>query len=305
MVTHYYNQEHGLVPENTACITTIHDLAAMKLTGLTRPVTEPSDAHSWGFYDLKEDGFDLTALAAMGIDPAILPQVKRQHIVGKTQQGIPVAVPIGDNPASFLGATGGQTHAVLLNIGTGSQICMLTDQLTHVSGLETRPFPLGAFMLTGAALCGGRAWAITERFFSGVLQAFTGQDEILYEKLNTLLDATADDGCHPKISPTFNGTRQDPFRRAAIEGLTAENFTVGHLALGMLHGMIDELYEMYASYLNARLPAKQLLIGSGNGLRLNRHLQRIAADTFGQSLHLSQCPEEAAVGAAIYAKNIL
>ena len=303
LVTHWYNLQNGLVPENAAVLTTIHDYIAMVLCGLSRPVTEPSDAQSLGFFDLQADAFDTAALAQLGIDPAILPRVVRKTFVGKTEAGIPVAVPIGDNPASFLGATGGE-DAVLVNVGTGSQISVHSRRLVPVEGLELRPYPLGGYLQVGAALCGGKAWALTERFFSDTLYALTGQRMELYGALDALLEATPDDGTHPTVETTFDGTRTDPEKRGAVTGLTSENFTPGQLALGVLHGMTDELYDMYYAYLQAGLPQKQLLLGSGNGLRKNRHLCRITENTFGMNLKLTQQPEEAALGAAMYAQRI-
>lgn len=303
LVTHWYNLQKGLVPEGAAVLTTIHDYIAMVLCGLDRPVTEPSDAQSLGFFDLETDAFDPDALGKLGIDPAILPHVVRKTFVGKTPAGIPVAVPIGDNPASFLGATGGE-DAVLINVGTGSQISVHTRSLTPVPGLELRPYPLGGFLQVGAALCGGKAWALTERFFSDSLYALTGQRLELYAALDGLVEQTADNGIHPVVETTFDGTRADPAKRGSITGLSEENFTPGQLALGVLHGMTDELYDLYFAYLRAGLPEKALLIGSGNGLRKNRHLRHITEKTFGMKLQLTDQPEEAALGAAMYAEVI-
>ena len=46
------------------------------------------------------------------------------------------------------------------------------------------------------------------------------------------------------------------------------------------------------------------LVGSGNGLRKNMHFQKIVSDCFEIPLNMSDCEEEAAVGAAIYAASI-
>lgn len=302
LVTHYYNLQHGLVPPDAAVLTTIHDYIAMVLCGKTRPVTEPSDAQSLGFFDLTADDFDFAALQSLGIDPAILPKVVRKAFVGQTAAGIPVAVPIGDNPASFLGATAG-VDAVLVNVGTGSQISVHTPDPVPLAGLEVRPYPLGGFLQVGAALCGGRAWAMTERFFSDALFALTGERREVYADLDKLLD-TVSDGDQPKVETTFDGTRSDPAKRGSITGLSRENFTPAHLALGVLHGMTDELHAMYAGYLQAGLPPKRTLIGSGNGLRKNRHLRRITEATFGMELAMSTQNEEAALGAAMFAERI-
>jgi len=302
LVTHYYNMRNGLVPQDAAVLTTVHDYIAMVLCGLSRPVTEPSDAQSLGFFDLRADDFDRAALEKLGIDHNLLPKVVRKRFVGVTAQGIPVAVPIGDNPASFLGTTGG-ADAVLVNVGTGSQISVHTPVYRVVPGLEMRPYPLGGFLQVGAALCGGRAWAMTERFFSDVLYAFTGQRREVYEELDKLLESTSDENL-PKVETTFDGTRADPTKRGSVTGLSRENFTPGALALGVLKGMTQELYGLYSGYLCSGLPPKSLLMGSGNGLRKNRHLCRITEEYFGLPLQLSTQPEEAALGAAMYAERI-
>lgn len=302
LVTHWYNLQKGLVPEGAAVLCTIQDYLAMVLCSLSRPVTEPSDAQSLGFFDLERDDFDREALEKLGIDPAILPTVVRKAFVGKTAAGIPVAVPIGDNPASFLGTTGGR-DAVLVNVGTGSQISVWTESPQTLPGLEMRPYPLGGFLQVGAALCGGRAWAMTERFFSDALFALTGQRREVYGALDRLLENTPKTNL-PRVETTFDGTRADPAKRGSVTGLSRENFTPGALAWGVLQGMTDELYRLYAGYLRSGLTPKKLLMGSGNGLRKNRHLRLVTEETFGMPLAMSSQNEEAALGAAMFAEMI-
>jgi len=68
----------------------------------------------------------------------------------------------------------------------------------------------------------------------------------------------------------------------------------------MLEGMTEELHAMYRSY-RAAGGEDAALIGSGNGLRKNIHLQNCFSQAFGQKLVMSQCNEEAATGAALFA----
>lgn len=304
LVTHFYNLQNGLAPPDAACICTIHDYIAMVLAGRTQPLVDPSDAHSLGFYNLDTGCFDKAALKACGIDPAILPEVQEHCIIGKTKNKIPVAIAIGDNPASFMGATHGQQECILLNIGTGSQISLWTEHPLHTEAMEPRPYPLGGYLLVGAALCGGKAWALTERFFSDAVFLLTGQRINAYDGLEKIVSATIDGDNIPCISTTFDGTRQDPTKRASITNLGADNFTPGQIALGVLHGMINELYVQYRSCPKEKIDPHASLIGSGNALRRSANLQRIASDTFGIPLTLSESNEEAAIGAAYFASSI-
>lgn len=104
-------------------------------------------------------------------------------------KGIPVTVALGDNQASFLGSVGFQENTVLLNMGTGGQISVLSDQLFEGNGIEARPFTKGKYLLVGASLCGGRAYAVLEKFFRSFYVQAGGDDRDLYEVMEKLARA--------------------------------------------------------------------------------------------------------------------
>lgn len=304
LATHFYNLKNGLVPENAACFAAIADVAAMRLAGNTKPVTEASNAHSFGMFDIGRKDFDRHALEECGMRAELLPEVFTGRHIG-SYRGIPVSIAIGDNQASFIGATGGDKDAALVNVGTGSQISLHTDTARRFSQMELRPYPLGGYLLVGAGLCGGRTWALTENFFRQTVYKLTGIDKPAYESLDRMLSSAQDDGSHPRVNTCFDGTRNDPDKRGSIDGISVENFTPEQFAFGILHGMTDELHEMYLSCLKEGQEPKDRLIGSGNGLRLNAHLQRITSSTFGMKLEMSECEEEAAVGAAVFSRELM
>lgn len=78
-----------------------------------------------------------------------------------------------------------------------------------------------------------------------------------------------------------------------------ENFTPSKIILGTLYGMVNELYGMY---LSAGKPDFSKLAGSGNGIRSNEALKKVIEDVFGKSLIVPEIAEEAACGAARFAK---
>ena len=303
LVTHYYNLQNGLVPENAVRFCTIHDYVAMVLAGQTSPVTEASDAASFGIFDVEQGCFDLAALEKAGIDPALLPALAADPFIGAYQGKVPVYVAIGDNQASFLGSTGGDLNCMLVNVGTGSQFSVYTPKYMACPGLETRPFPGGGYLLVGASLCGGRAYALLEKFFRQTVEMATGTAPAsCYEGMSALLSSCAKPADVPAVTPLFQGTRQDPTLRGHIDGLSTENLTPLHLIWGMMEGMSGELHDMYLHYRNAG-GSDVSLIGSGNGLRKNIHLQNCFQDMFGQKLTMSECNEEAATGAAQFAAS--
>ena len=301
MVTHYYNLHQGLVPENAAVFCTIHDYLAMKLAGLSRPLTEPTDAASLGLYDAPNGCFDSKALEAAGIGAELLPGLITDPCLGVGELGLPVYAAIGDNQASFLGATGGRTDVLLVNMGTGSQISVYSPGCMKTATLETRPFPDGGWLLVGASLCGGRAYALLENFFRQTVKMVTGSGDSVYDAMGRMLDSQPEPEDQPQIVTLFQGTRKDPSLRGSVTGLGTENFTPLDFTYGVMHGMARELYDMFRGYLDMGGTTPAAMIGSGNGLRKNPHLCRIMEKAFGCPLILSENNEEAACGAAIYA----
>ena len=301
MVTHFYNLDHGLVPADAAVFCTIHDYIAMLLAGRTRPVTDSSDGASFGLFDVPAGRFDQEAMVKVGMDPALLPALAGEGPLGSYRGKYPVYAAIGDNQASFLGACSGRKDCILVNMGTGGQFSAYTADFMTCEGLETRPFPGGGYLLVGASLCGGRAYALLESFLRQTAQLVTGQSAPeCYDAMAALLGSAEKPTDLPCVTPLFQGTRQNPGLLGSVTGLSTENFTPRHLIWAMLEGMARELCEMYRPYLAAG--GKQAtLIGSGNGLRRNIYLQRCFEEAFGQRLTMSQCQEEAACGAALYA----
>lgn len=300
LVTHFYHIKNGLVPENTAVFCTIHDYIAMLLAGLTVPVTDASDAASFGLFDVQKGAFDISAVRKAGINPALLPVLAQPAPIGMYENRAAVYPAIGDNQASFLGACGDSRSAVLVNVGTGGQFSAYCEKYTVCPGLETRPFPGGGYLLVGSSLCSGRAYALLERFFSAVGEMLGMDSQTCYDAMAKLLDENPKPDDLPAVSPLFQGTRQNPDLCAAVTGLTTENFTPLHLLYGMLDGMAEELYRMYLCWHDLGGEA-DVLIGAGSGLRRNRHLQTCFAQKFGRELILSPGMEEAAAGAARFA----
>lgn len=304
-VTHACNRAWGLVPVGAEKFCTVHDYLVMHLTGRTEPLCHATDAASLGCYDLEKQCFDPEAVKRIGIEPSMLPDATDDRVSAGTFRGIPVYAAIGDNQASFLGAVKDVRNSVLVNIGTGSQVSVMADRPVKAAHAETRPFLKGSFLVVGASLCGGRAYAALEKFFRSYAQAL-GVSGSQYELLGKL---SQDSLSIPKeqrlqVSTLFCGTRTDSRIRGSIRNISLENLTPGHLIAGFLEGTVEELHSFYreAEPLLGRQVNK--VVGSGNGLRKNRLWQQITGEIFGMELEMSDMPEEAACGAAILASGI-
>lgn len=299
LVTHLYNMRKNLVPINSVSFCTISDYLGIVLTGRKQPLLHSSMAASLGFFNGKEGNFDREKLQSAGMDLSMLPEITGNMAVLGEYRGIPVTVALGDNQASFLGSVGIHGQTVLLNMGTGGQISVLSDQYFEAPGIEARPFLEGKYLLAGSSLCGGRAYAILERFFRNYIAAAGGTDQEQYDTMMRLAQSGERLSDGMEITTTFNGTRIDPTLRGSIRNISEDNFTPESMVYGMLAGMARELYNMYRLIHEGTGITAHHLVASGNGLRKNPVLQRIFEKMFGAELVMAPCKEEAARGAAM------
>ena len=300
-VTHAHLMRNGLLPQEAERFTTIHGLLAMALTGRKTPLLHASDAASLGLFDLFRGAFDENAAAKVGA--SFFPEVtKTACVLGETEFGEKVVAAIGDNQASFLGAAGEEKNAVLVNIGTGSQVSVRTDRLLSCRGCETRPLDGNDYLLVGAPLCGGRAYAILEKFLRECAALSGAQPGSLYEKMNELALCAPENPL--SVSTAFAGTRECPGDRGSILNLCEDNFTPAHLVHGTLTGMARELHQYYLSMTEAAGRPAEKLIASGNAVRRNPALRRILSETFALPLSMPSFEEEAAMGAAMLAAGV-
>ena len=297
LVTHVYNLRHGLVPENAASLCTIMDYLGMKLTGRKTPLVHSSDAASFGFYNIADKTFDRKLLTEEGIDTSVLPETSSSVEILGRYKGTPVTIAIGDNQASFIGSMKKGREEILINMGTGGQISMYSDQILTGDDIETRPLLDDGYIVVGSTLCGGRAYALLADFYR-MLGREMGAEIDPYAVMDKMLTEYQGRD-HLKINTAFDGSRDHPDRKGSITNLTTRNFTPAALTYGVLDGIAEEMYTRYQTMLDGQKAGHIRMIGSGNGMRKNRHLQNIFKEKFEMDLELSTLAEEAACGTAI------
>lgn len=306
LTTHFYNIKNGLVPDDAVMLSTIHDYLGALLTD-TKPVTHSSDGASLGFFDLEKLDFDDNALNIAEINKDFLPRViSGTECIGTTRcdflpEGIPVAVAIGDNQASFLGSVADPESSVLVNVGTGSQVSFMTNEVVSPRLGEIRPLTEDKYIFVGASLCGGRAYAILKNFFSMCADFLGGSDDDLYSKMDALAEKARNEENPLYVNCEFCGTREDPEARGSIEDISADNFTPQNLIYGVLDGVANELHDMYEQAMFRLVFSHDKLICSGNGLRKSDLWRNIFEEYFSMNAELPLHSEEAAIGACVFA----
>ena len=297
-VTHFYNTVNGLIPKEAVTFCTIHDLAVLTLTGQTKPYIHSSNAASFGFFDLEKLDFDYSNIQMVGMDKSFFPTVCEEYkIVGKTKENIPVTIAIGDNQASVLGAVSDLENSLLVNVGTGSQISIVVDKPFSASGIECRPLIENKYLLVGSSLCGGRAYAILEKFLRQTASIISGCEiKSAYPIMDKLTENEDFENNTLIVDTKFSGTRENPEERGKIEGISTDNFTVANLCDGFMNGMVNELSILFKQ-MNV---CRSILVGSGNGIRLNNALKKRFEKEFSNKMLVPLQCEEAAFGASLY-----
>lgn len=310
---------HGALPP-AAAASTVHDWVAASLCGLPRPVTDPTDAASWGLFDLRSLSWDRAGMNKAGVPTHLLPEVVPcGTVIGRVPGeaarlfGVPVDVPVtaalGDNQAS-LAATLCEPEAELaLTLGTGGQLSAVLPRgapLPSVPGnatFELRPYTEGRYLAAAASLCGGSAWTWLARAVVGWL-AEAGlaapPEDRLFALMNERGAAAAESGL--AVVPRFLGERHDPSARASITGIGLENFSLGAVARALAEGISANLRDMLPEEMRR---GRSRIRGSGNALGLNPLLRSAAERAFGLPLVMADLQEEAAVGAALTAARAL
>lgn len=303
LATHYDLLRHNAVPKKAKKICTVMDYAVCALCGRGEPLTHSTNAASMGFYKIGK-GFDMQAVESCGMDPSLLPETTESPAIAGYYNGIPVSVAIGDNQSSFLGSVKDREHSVLINFGTGSQITVAADMDTLAEScfkptmdIEIRPFMENDCLVSGSALCGGRAYALLERFFRSYAAALGLPDTEQYETMNKLAEEGMNETDSIFAETTFCGTRSNPDKRGSVTGIGEHNFTAGSLTTAVLRGMVDELYGMFEGMPHEHINS---LVVSGNAVRKNPALRTMISRIFGMPINMPVHYEEAAYGAAMF-----
>lgn len=298
-VTHYYNTKNDQIPKEAVVFCTIPDYIAMKLAGKKKPLLHSSMAASLGLFSLETGSFDQAQIEKAGMDLHFFPEIGREKEgMGVYQKNTLVSLAFGDNQASFLGSVDNRSR-VLLNVGTGSQVSVLGNEIKRFPSLECRPYIEQKYLYVGSSLCGGYAYALLKGFWEEILALCGAEKEkASYEAMNLSGQMAKREGTHLRVDTRFHGTRENSRLTGGIAGITSENFRPGALALGVLEGISRELLEFYGE-LEAS-DDSPCVTGSGNGIRKNPLLREILKEQFGKELRIPPYAEEAAYGSGLF-----
>lgn len=156
----------------------------------------------------------------------------------------------------------------------------VTEKFIECSGsVELRPCTENSYILVGASLCGGRAYAILEQFYREAAETEERLYSRMQEQAEKFVEKYGKEAAW-KVDTAFSGTRSDPSHRGMIAGIGVENFHPGALTVGVICGILNELHEQYEQMCQLTGKKATRLTGSGNGIRRNSLMRRLAEEMF-------------------------
>lgn len=299
---------------------TIHDYVVTLLTGNARPFTDPSDAASFGLFNLRTRAWFADRVAKARIPASLLPEIRSAgEKVGSltsdvaTRWGIPQGTPVGnalgDNQASLYGSLTDPDNQVALTIGTGAQLSVVVPRLpdtpaaTHAR-FEFRPYVGDSYIAVAASLSGGRALAAfgkaLEDYMRGLGVSPLPSPEAIQNAMHE--QGLARVATDLSANASLSGERYDLSLRGRFDNLSFDNFTIGDMTTALCRGLVTSLREALPQEL---LATRREVVGSGNAIRRSKLMQQVIRESFGCALKMQEGAETTACGAGLLVAALL
>ncbi|XP_006863532.1 PREDICTED: sedoheptulokinase [Chrysochloris asiatica] len=290
---------------------TIQDYVVAMLCGLPRPLMSDQNAASWGYFNTRNQSWNLEILKASGFPVHLLPDImepgsvagRTSHMWFEIPKGTEVGVALGDLQASVYSCMVQRTDAVL-NISTSVQLAVSMPSgfqpvQTPDPSAPVAYFPYfnKTYLGVAASLNGGNVLA-TFVHMLGQWMADLGlevEESTVYSRM--IQAATQQEDTCLTITPTVLGERHLPDQLASVTRISSSDLSLGHVTRALCRGIVQNLQSM--------LPFQQLkewgverVTGSGSALSRNEVLKQEVQRAFPFPVSFGQ-DVDAAVGAAL------
>lgn len=281
------------------------DYIRLQLTG--EIYSEVSDASATLAFSVKDRVWCKELFTRLGLKTDIWPEVLAPHEVAgritKTaheetglQEGTVVVAGAGDCFAAMIGNGIIKKGIMTCNIGTSSQIAVVTDQPIYDPAMQCQLWchaVPGTWAFQGGALNGG-----------GTLSWFKNKvlcDGAAFEEIDKAIQRVPAGSNGIVFLPYLVGERtpfNNPKARGVYYGLGMEHGKYEMLR-ATIEGVVYNLLECKKIFDTLKIPQK-MLIASGGGSR-GMSWKQVQADMFAMPVHTTKTTEEACMGAAILA----
>jgi xylulokinase len=283
----------------TAAVCLPHDWLTWRLSGsrkLDDLVTDRSDASGTGYWSPGAGGYRTDLLErALGHVPLLPRVLGPTEAAGRTRGGAVLGPGLGDNAASMLGLSAGDSDAVV-SIGTSGVACAVStvpanDPTGAVAGFADGT---GRFLPLGCTLNAAQVFDATA--------VLLGVDHAGLSDLALAAPAGAGGAV---LVPYFVGERTPnlPLATASLHGLDPSSWTRGHLARATVEGVLCSLADCLDALVAQGARVDRVLLTGGGAS--SPAVRDIAPRVLGRPVVVPESAEYVARGAAVQAAWVL
>ncbi len=276
--------------------------------------TDPSDGSGTVLLDVCQRDWSPEILAALTIDPALLPPVQPSaavagqlsRTVAKTlnlPEGIPIVTGAADTPCSALGAGIVSAQTLLLTISTGGQLVLPAPEAhvdrrgrihTFCGALRPGPDQAGWYQMAATLAAG-----MSLRWLRDQILGLSGEGA--YNRMMSWAETVPPGAGGLIFLPYLAGERSPhmaPEARGMFLGLTARHGQ-DELVRAVMEGVALSLYDAYQVLAELGAAPERIIIAGGGGR--SPLWQQIIADVFGLPVQRLATGEQSALGALLLA----
>ncbi len=283
----------------TAAVCLPHDWLTWRLSGsssLDELVTDRSDASGTGYWSPGSGDYRTDLLErALGHVPLLPRVLGPTEAAGRTRAGAVLGPGLGDNAASMLGLSAGDTDAVV-SVGTSGVACAVSavaanDPSGAVAGFADGT---GRFLPLGCTLNAAQVLDSTA--------VLLGVDHAGLSDLALAAPAGAGGAV---LVPYFVGERTPnlPLATASLHGLDPASWTRGHLARATVEGLLCSLADCLDALVAQGARVDRVLLTGGGAA--SPAVRDIAPRVLGRPVVVPDSGEYVARGAAVQAAWVL
>jgi xylulokinase len=286
----YWLRKHDELPAETATPVSIADYVAGRLCDAP-PLMDPTQAAAFGALRLGTGEWHREVIGKLGLDNVRWPEVHPSGSRVGCWQGAPCFASVGDQQCALAGALLEESE-LSINIGTGSQVAMISHQAEPFP-YQTRPYFGGRFLRTITHIPAGRA-----------LSALIG--------LLTELGAAPEEGVWDRMARAVEAVPETDLRAAItffpgpcgssgfLENLHEGNLTAGHVFRAVFASMARN-YDGCARRIDAASAARRIVF-SGGVARQFGVIRDLTSEALALPYRLSPHAEDTLHGLMVLAK---
>jgi len=278
----------GALPSGEATPVSLADFVAGRLCD-TRPRMEPTQAAAFGALSLPALRWHEEVIGKLGLESLRWPEVCPAGSTVGTWSGVPCLVTVGDQQCALAGALLGKRE-LSVNIGTGSQVSVITDS-PRPSGQQVRPYFDGRFLRTTTHIPGGRALSPLIRLLTELGGASEGD---AWRYIGPAVASVSSTDLRASVAFFPGPCGYGGF----LENLHDGNLSIGHVFRAVFESMARN-YESCARRL--AVPAVKGVVFSGGVARHFQVLRDLTAEALRLPQRLSPHEEDTLFGLAVLA----